>query len=120
MVYSASPRRADFAGAGQRRVTVEDLQPSTERDVRNANIAIIEGNEASQFGIGMVSARIALMVLRDEGEVIPIGSYVAKYGVTLSLPSIVGRQCPRRRRRHWSTVPRHYGTRCAALAFKGS
>jgi L-lactate dehydrogenase len=39
----------------------------------------------------MVSARIAQMVLRDEGEVAPIGSYVAKYGVTLSLPSIVGR-----------------------------
>ena len=75
----------------QRGVTVEDLQPSIERDVRNANIAIIEGNEASQFGIGMVSARIAQMVLRDEGEVAPIGSYVAKYGVTLSLPSIVGR-----------------------------
>jgi L-lactate dehydrogenase len=68
------------------------LRPSIERDVRNANIAIIEGNEASQFGIGMISARIAQIVLRDEREVIPIGSYVTKYGVTLSLPSIVGRR----------------------------
>ena len=35
------------------------------RDVRYANITIIEGNAASQFGIGIVSARIAEAVLRD-------------------------------------------------------
>ena len=39
----------------------------------------------------MVSARIAEMVLRDERAVIPIGSYNPDYGVTISLPSIVGR-----------------------------
>ena len=55
------------------------------------NITIIEGNDASQFGIGMVSARIAEMIVRDERAVIPIGSYHDKYGVTLSLPSVVGR-----------------------------
>jgi L-lactate dehydrogenase len=58
--------------------------------VRYANIAIIEGNQASQFGIGMVSARIAEIVLRDERAVIPIGSYNPKYGVTLSMPSVLG------------------------------
>jgi L-lactate dehydrogenase len=31
------------------------------------------------------------MVLRDEGSAIPIGSYQQEFGVTLSLPSIVGR-----------------------------
>ena len=31
------------------------------------------------------------MVLRDERAVIPIGSYQKNFGVTLSLPSIVGR-----------------------------
>ena len=70
----------------------EDLQRDIEHDVRYANIAIIEGNQASQFGIGMVSARIAEMVLRDERAVIPIGSYNPDYGVTVSLPSIVGRR----------------------------
>jgi L-lactate dehydrogenase len=70
----------------------ENLRRSIERDVRYANIAIIEGNGASQYGIGMVSARIAEIVLRDEGAVIPIGSYNPAYGVTLSLPAIVGRQ----------------------------
>lgn len=69
----------------------EELQRGIEHDVRYANIAIIEGNQASQFGIGMVSARIAEMVLRDERAVIPIGSYNPDYGVTVSLPSIVGR-----------------------------
>jgi L-lactate dehydrogenase len=61
-----------------------------EQEVRYANITIIEGNQASQFGIGMVSARIAEIVLRDERGVIPIGSYNPKYGVTLSMPSVLG------------------------------
>jgi L-lactate dehydrogenase len=75
----------------QRCAPLEDLQENIERDVSNANIAIIEGNEASQFGIAMVSARIAEMVLRDDRSVIPIGSYNTRYEVTLSLPSILGR-----------------------------
>src|SRR5258707_9861218 len=68
-----------------------DVRAGLEKDVRYANITIIEGNNASQFGIGIVSARIAEMVLRDERAVIPIGSYNARFDVTLSLPSIVGR-----------------------------
>jgi L-lactate dehydrogenase len=68
----------------------EELCRSIEQDVRYANITIIEGNQASQFGIGMVSARIAEIVLRDERQVIPIGSYNPKYGVTLSMPSVLG------------------------------
>jgi L-lactate dehydrogenase len=58
--------------------------------VRYANITIIEGNSASQYGIGMASARIAQAVLRDERIVIPIGHYHPQYGVTLSLPSVIG------------------------------
>jgi L-lactate dehydrogenase len=67
------------------------LQQSVEHAVRYANISIIEGNLASQYGIGMVSARIAEIVLRDERAVIPIGSYNPHYGVTLSMPSVLGR-----------------------------
>jgi L-lactate dehydrogenase len=62
-----------------------------EQDVRYANITIIEGNNASQFGIGIVAARIAEMIVRDERAVVPIGSHNRRYGVTLSLPSVVGR-----------------------------
>jgi len=76
----------------QRDLPINDFRRSIERDVRYANIAIIEGNNASQYGIGMVSARIAEIVLRDERAVIPIGCYNAEYGVTLSLPAIVGRR----------------------------
>ena len=67
------------------------MHEKLEKDVRYANITIIEGNEASQFGIAIVSCRIAEMILRDERAAIPIGSYHARYGVTLSLPSVVGR-----------------------------
>lgn len=67
-----------------------DFRASLEQAVRYANITIIEGNDASQFGIGIVSARIAEIVIRDERAVIPIGSFNQKFGVTLSLPSVVG------------------------------
>jgi L-lactate dehydrogenase len=72
--------------------SIDEFREGVERDVRYANIAIIEGNEASQFGIGIVSARIAEAVLRNERAVFPIGAYNAGYGVTLSLPGVVGRQ----------------------------
>jgi len=75
-----------------RRENIADLRTSLERDVRYANITIIEGNDASQYGIGIVSARIAEIVVRDERAVIPIGSFNQKFGVTLSLPSVVGQQ----------------------------
>jgi L-lactate dehydrogenase len=69
-----------------------ELQQRIEEEVRYANITIIEGIGASQYGIGMVAARLAEVVVRDERAVIPIGSYNTTYGVTLSLPSVVGRE----------------------------
>jgi L-lactate dehydrogenase len=70
---------------------LDEVRTQLEKDVRYANITIIEGHDASQYGIGIVSARIAEMVLRDERAAIPIGSYQRGLGVTLSLPSIIGR-----------------------------
>src|SRR6195952_1563727 len=70
----------------------DDFRATIEKEVRYANITIIEGIGASQYGIGMVCARIAEIVLRDERAVIPIGVYNPELGVTLSLPSVVGRQ----------------------------
>jgi L-lactate dehydrogenase len=67
-------------------------QDEIEREVRYANITIIEGIGASQYGIGMVSARLTEMILRDERAVIPVGCYNQKFGVTLSLPSVVGKK----------------------------
>jgi L-lactate dehydrogenase len=70
----------------------DDFRATIENEVRYANITIIEGIGASQYGIGMVCARIAEIVLRDERAVVPIGVYNPTLGVTLSLPSIVGRE----------------------------
>jgi len=70
----------------------DDFRATIENEVRYANITIIEGIGASQYGIGMVCARIAEIVLRDERAVVPIGVYHSKLGATLSLPSIIGRE----------------------------
>ena len=70
----------------------DDLHATIESEVRYANITIIEGIGASQYGVGMVCARIAEIVLRDERAVVPIGAYNSKHGTTFSLPSIVGRE----------------------------
>ncbi|ANB76344.1 lactate dehydrogenase [Paraburkholderia phytofirmans OLGA172] len=75
-----------------RRSDVNLIRQEVERDVRYANIAIIEGLGASQYGIGMVAARVAETVLRNEYAVFPVSSWQPRYGVALSLPSVVGAQ----------------------------
>jgi L-lactate dehydrogenase len=67
-----------------------ETKEQIERDVRQANITIIEGIGASQYGIGIVSARIAEAVLRDEKVVLPVSSPQRAFGVSLSLPSVIG------------------------------
>jgi L-lactate dehydrogenase len=85
---SGVPVAALLKSRGER---LDELRQKLEREVRYANITIIEGHDASQYGIGIVSARIAEMVINDERAVVPIGSYQKEFGVTLSLPSVVGR-----------------------------
>jgi L-lactate dehydrogenase len=70
--------------------SVDDLRAQIEREVRFANITIIEGNDASQFGIGVACARIAEAVLDDELVVMPVAAYRERYGVTIGLPTVVG------------------------------
>jgi L-lactate dehydrogenase len=89
---SASIAGVPLAEALKRRgETLSNLRSKVETEVRYANITIIEGHDASQYGIGIVCARIAEIVLNDERAVIPIGSYQEDFGVTLSLPSVLGR-----------------------------
>jgi L-lactate dehydrogenase len=76
----------------RRKIEFDAFRKAVERDVRFANISIIEGIGASQYGIGMLSARIAEVILRDERAVFPAGSYNPRFGTTVSLPSVVGRQ----------------------------
>ncbi|MCW2944672.1 MAG: lactate dehydrogenase [Actinoallomurus sp.] len=69
---------------------VEKVRQEIENDIRYANITIIEGTGASQYGIGAVSARLAEAVLRDERAVLPVAAYHPRYEVTLSLVSVLG------------------------------
>ena len=69
----------------------ENFRRSVESEVRYANITIIEGIGASQFGIGIATARIVEAILRDEKVVFPVGSYHPDYGAHFSLPSVLGR-----------------------------
>jgi L-lactate dehydrogenase len=69
---------------------VERIQQEIADSVRYANITIIEGTGASQYGIGAVCARLVEAVLRDEGAVLPVAAYHPGYDVTLSLVSVVG------------------------------
>jgi L-lactate dehydrogenase len=89
---SASVGGVPVAAALPAGSSIDDFRKDVVGDVRYANITIIEGNDASQFGIGIVSARIAEAVVRDERTVLPIGAYNAGYEVTLSLPGVVGRK----------------------------
>ncbi|MGZ6081432.1 MAG: hypothetical protein ACXWK4_11500, partial [Myxococcaceae bacterium] len=73
-------------------LATDDARRELESEVRFANITIIEGTGASALGIGVVSARIAEMIVRDENAVIPLGSWNPEYGVTLSVPTVLGRR----------------------------
>jgi L-lactate dehydrogenase len=74
----------------RRQIPFEDFRRTIEHEVRYANISIIEGIGASQYGIGMVAARVAEAVLRDERAIIPVSSFTHRYGATLSLPGVIG------------------------------
>ena len=78
--------------AGTAIAAADAFRHDVENDVRYANISIIEGTGASQLGIAVVAARIAEMIDRNEGAVVPIGGYHERFRVTLSLPSRVGRE----------------------------
>ena len=71
-------------------LSTDQARKALESEVRFANITIIEGTGASALGIGVVSARIAEAIVRDEHAVIPLGSWNPEYEVTLSVPSVVG------------------------------
>jgi L-lactate dehydrogenase len=70
--------------------SVDQVRAEVEDGIRYANITIIEGTGASQYGIGAVSARLAEAVLRDERAVLPVAAYSERYETTLSLISVVG------------------------------
>lgn len=72
--------------------TIETFKTTVETQVRNANITIIEGTGASQYGIGMACGRLVEAMTRDEHAVFPLGCHVPEYGTTLSVPVVLGRR----------------------------
>ena len=75
----------------ERGMVYDEFRRAVEHEVRYANISIIEGIGASQYGIGVVSARIAEAIAADERAIFPVGWHSADFGTALSLPSVVGR-----------------------------
>ena len=69
---------------------LDAVRADIEDSIRYANITIIEGTGASQYGIGAVSARLVEAVLRDERAVLPVAAYSPDFDVTLSLVSVLG------------------------------
>jgi L-lactate dehydrogenase len=76
----------------KRKVAFDEFRRELEQEVRYANITIIEGIGASQYGVGMLAARVAEVILRDERAVFPAGFHNPRYDVALSLPSVIGRE----------------------------
>jgi L-lactate dehydrogenase len=74
----------------QRGLNAAAFREQVEAAVRSANINIIAGIGASQYGIGAVTARLTEAILHDERIVAPVGSFQHKDGVTYSLPSVIG------------------------------
>ena len=72
--------------------SLDVLRQRIESEVRFANITIIEGNGASQFGIGVACARITEAILRDERVVMPVAAYSERYDVTIALPTVVAHE----------------------------
>ena len=68
------------------------FQSRVERSVRDANLIIIEGNGASQYGIGMACGRVVEAMTRNEHAVFPLGCHLPEYETTLSVPVVIGRE----------------------------
>jgi L-lactate dehydrogenase len=69
---------------------LDDVRADVESQIRYANISIIEGIGASQYGIGAVVARLAEAVLRDEQALFTVAAHDQERRVTLSLLSTLG------------------------------
>lgn len=74
------------------RMTVDELDEIAV-DVRDAAYKVIQGKGATNYAIGLSSARIVEAILGDEHAVMPVSTVLHGYhgidGVALSVPSIV-------------------------------
>ncbi|WP_101845494.1 L-lactate dehydrogenase [Zhihengliuella sp. ISTPL4] len=82
----------DWETPGHPRFTLEELDEIAV-DVRDAAYKVIQGKGATNYAIGLSSARIVEAILRDEHAVMPVSTVLHDFhgidGVALSVPSIV-------------------------------
>jgi L-lactate dehydrogenase len=84
----------EWAVQGHGKMTVRD-RTEIFQNVKNAAAQIIEGKGATNYAIGLATAKILESILHDENRVLPVSSLLADYqgisDVCLSVPSIVNR-----------------------------
>lgn len=82
----------EWESEGHPRMTVDELDAITV-DVRDSAYKVIQGKGATNYAIGLSSARIIEAILRDENAVLPVSTVLRDFhgidGVALSVPSIV-------------------------------
>ncbi|WP_144876815.1 L-lactate dehydrogenase [Microbacterium sp. 1.5R] len=82
----------EWEAPGHPKMTVDELD-AIAVDVRDAAYKVIKGKGATNYAIGLSSARIVEAVLRDEHAVMPVSTVLDGFhgleGVALSVPSIV-------------------------------
>ena len=82
----------DWEAPGHPRISREELDEIAV-DVRDAAYKVIQGKGATNYAIGLSSARIVEAILGDEHAVMPVSTVLHDFhgidGVALSVPSIV-------------------------------
>ncbi|WP_243225525.1 L-lactate dehydrogenase [Microbacterium sp. CIAB417] len=82
----------DWEAPGHPRITREELD-AIAVDVRDAAYTVIRGKGATNYAIGLSSARIVEAILGDEHAVMPVSTVLEDFhgvdGVALSVPSVV-------------------------------
>lgn len=82
----------DWRSPGHPRMTADELDEIAV-DVRDAAYKVIQGKGATNYAIGLSSARIVEAILNDEHAVMPVSTVLQGFhgldGVALSVPSIV-------------------------------
>jgi len=84
----------EWAVPGHGKLTVRD-RTEIFQSVKNAAYQVIQGKGATNYAIGLATARILEAILHDENRVLPVSSLLGDYrgidDVCLSVPSIVNR-----------------------------
>lgn len=82
----------EWEAPGHPRISMDELR-TIAVDVRDAAYKVIQGKGATNYAIGLSSARIVEAILRDEHAVMPVSTVLHDFhgvdGAALSVPSIV-------------------------------